>query len=201
MVWQHRWLQLKWGPGTERLGIAARETIPVVLAAVYWGRSWTSKHVLFRVDNSTVVFALQSRSCRDQQVMRLIRLLHFVAADFPFTFTAEHIPGTEIIVADAISLNLMAAMFDVCPQLSVVACQVLEGWIALLEDNTGDWTSSWRTQFLDCLKQASPPARPRPTERPTPFLRLRSSVEGFGQWMVRHLIFYISIFMFSFFNF
>ena len=27
-VWQQRWLQLKWGPGTERLGIAAKETIP-----------------------------------------------------------------------------------------------------------------------------------------------------------------------------
>ena len=33
-VWQHRWLQLEWGLGTERLGIAAKETIPVVLAAV-----------------------------------------------------------------------------------------------------------------------------------------------------------------------
>ena len=89
--------------------------------------------------------------------MRLIQLLQFVAA-------AEHIPGTENIVADAISRNLIATVFDVCPQLSVVACQVPEGWIALLEDNTGDWTSSWRTQFLDCLKQASPPARLRPTE-------------------------------------
>ena len=40
-------------------------------------------------------------------------------------------------MADAISRNLIATMFDVCPQLSVVACQVPEGWIALLEDNTG----------------------------------------------------------------
>ena len=96
--------------------------------------------------------------------MRLIRLLHFVVAELQFTFTAEHIPGTENIVADAISRNLIATMFDMCPQLSVLACQVPEGWIALLEDNTGDWTSSWRAQFLDCLKQASPPARLRPTE-------------------------------------
>ena len=82
--------------------------------------------------------------------MRLIRLLHLVAAELQFTFTAEHIPGTENIVADATSRNLIATMFDVRPQLSMVACQVPEGCIALLEDNTGDWTSSWRTQFLDC---------------------------------------------------
>ena len=147
-VWQHRWLQLKWEPGTERLGIAAKETFPGVLAAVCWGRSWTSKHVLFNVVNSTVVSALRSGSCRDQQAMCLIRLLHFVVAELQFTFTAELIPGTENIVANAISRNLIATMFDMCPQLSVVACQMPEGWIALLEDNTGDWTSSWRTQFL-----------------------------------------------------
>ena len=70
--------------------------------------------------------------------MRLIRLVHFVAAELQFTFTAEHILGTENIVSDAISRNLISAMFDVCPQLSMVACQVPEGWIALLKDNTGD---------------------------------------------------------------
>ena len=69
--------------------------------------------------------------------MRLIRLLQLVAAELQFTFTAEHIPGTENIVADAILRNLIATVFDVCPQLSVVACQVPKGWIALLKDNTG----------------------------------------------------------------
>ena len=68
-----------------------------------------------------MVSALCSGSCRDQQEMRLIRLLQFVAAELQFTFTAEHITGTENIVADAISRNLIATMFDVCPQLSVVA--------------------------------------------------------------------------------
>ena len=84
-----------------------------------------------------VMSALRSGSCRDQQVMRLIQLLQFVAAELQFTFTAEHIQGTENMVADAISRNLIATMFDVCLQLSVVACQVPEGWIALLKDNTG----------------------------------------------------------------
>ena len=155
---------VKWGPGTERLGIAAKETIPVVLAAVCWGRSWTSKHVLFKMDNSTVVSGLRSGSCRNQQVMCLIWLLHFVVAELQFTFTAKHIPGTENIVADAISCNLIATMFDVCPQLSMVACQVSEGWIALLEDNTGGLDVQLKNLVSRLLKQASPPARLRPTE-------------------------------------
>ena len=58
--------------------------------------------------------------------MSHIRLLHFVATELQFTFTAEHIPGTENIVADAISRNLISTMLDVCPQLSMVACQVPE---------------------------------------------------------------------------
>ncbi len=103
------------GTGTERLGVATKETISLVLAAVCWGRIWTSKHVLFKVDNSTVVSALRSGSCRDQQVMRLIRLLHFLAAEVQFKLIAEHITGTENIVADAILLNLISTMFDVYP--------------------------------------------------------------------------------------
>ena len=52
----------------------------MMLAAFTWGYQWQGKHV-FEVDNSTVVAALRSGSCRDSEVMRLLRLLHFAAAD------------------------------------------------------------------------------------------------------------------------
>ena len=41
-------------------------------------------------------------------------------------------------------------MFDVCPQLSVVACQVPEDWIALLEDNTGTGRPAGELSFSIC---------------------------------------------------
>ena len=69
------WLQLHWAGELSGLGIAAKEAIPVVLAAFTWGYQWQGKHVVFEVDNSTVVAALRSGSCRDAEVMRLLRLL------------------------------------------------------------------------------------------------------------------------------
>ena len=46
--------------------------------------------------NNTVVSALRSGSCLDTQVMRLLRLLHFVAAERRFSYTSQHIPGSEM---------------------------------------------------------------------------------------------------------
>ena len=77
------------GTANRAFGHSDKETIPVVLAAACWGRSWTSRHVLFRVDNCTVVYVLRSGSCRDQQVMRLILLLHFAAAELNFTLPSS----------------------------------------------------------------------------------------------------------------
>ena len=57
--------------GVSGLGIAAKEAIPVVLAAFSWGYQWQGKPV-FEADNSTVVAALRSGSCRDAEVMRLL---------------------------------------------------------------------------------------------------------------------------------
>ena len=108
----------------------------------------------FSVNNSTVVSILLSGFCRNQQVLRLIRLLHFVAAELKFTLTSEHIPGTENIVADHLLQNLMTPVFDVCPQLSNGSDQVPESHLALLEYSAGDWTSSrWKLSFsIVCIR-------------------------------------------------
>ena len=95
-----------------------------MLAAFCWGRHWTGKCVLFEVDNSTVALALQSGSCRDPQVMRLLRLLHFVSAERQFTYTSQHIPGTENSLADAISRNSLSTAFSVQPLLAQDPCPI-----------------------------------------------------------------------------
>ena len=87
----------------------------MVLAAFTWGYQWQGKHVVFEVDNSTVVAALRSGSCRDAEVMRLLRLLRFAAAELQFTFTSVHIPGSSSVVADALSRNQLSVAVSVCP--------------------------------------------------------------------------------------
>lgn len=151
-VWQQEWLQLQWSPVLADLGIAAKEAIPVVLAAFCWGHRWSGRLVLFEVDNMTVASALRSGSCQDTQVMHLLRLLHFVAAERHFSYTSQHIPGSDNELADAISRNLMSRAFSVQPWLAADPALIPAGLNSLLLDSHLDWTSAiWRRQFLACL--------------------------------------------------
>ena len=60
-----------------------------------------------------MVAALRSGSCRDAEVMQLLRLLHFAAAELQFTFTSVHIPGSSNVVADAQSSNHLSVAVSV----------------------------------------------------------------------------------------
>ena len=72
----------------------------------------------FEVDNNMVTSALRSGSCRDTQVMHLLRLVHFVAAERRFSYLSQHIPKSEDVLADAISKNLMSRLFSLQLHLS-----------------------------------------------------------------------------------
>ena len=107
------------------------------------------------MDNSTVALALQSGSCRDPQVMRLLRMLHFVAAEWQFTYTSEHIAGSDNTLADAISRDQLSTAFSVQLLLELDQCQVSPSLRDLVQNGNLDCTSdTWTTQFLACLARA-----------------------------------------------
>ena len=81
-----KWFSLKWCSRLQPLPIAIKELIPVVLAAAIWGNHWSSKTVLFRVDNMAVVEAINASFCKDAHLMHLIRLLVFFASYHSFWF-------------------------------------------------------------------------------------------------------------------
>ena len=153
-VWRDQWIQRQWSTATAVLGIAVKEAIPVVLAAFTWGRHWAGMHVLFEVDNSTVASALQSGSCRDPMVMRTLRLLHFVAAEYQFSYSSRHILGACNCLADAISRNQSVTAFSMQPLLAPEPCPIPSSLSGLVEDFSLDWTSeSWTKRFLGCFPQ------------------------------------------------
>ena len=61
-----------WGSPTPP--IATKELIPVILAFVMWGKHWTGKIVLYKVDNTAVVKTINATFCKDLHLMDLIRL-------------------------------------------------------------------------------------------------------------------------------
>ena len=131
-TWHSKWLQFRWHKEMSDFPIATKEMYPVVLAAFIWGQWWSGQHVLFQVDNNTVAAAVRSGSCRERRVMQLLRVLHFVAAKYQFTFTAEHILGSDNPVADAISRDSVPKAFSLSPQLEQVPDHVPAAIIRLL---------------------------------------------------------------------
>ena len=105
------WFQLQWPPAT-----AAKEMIPIVIAAILWGKNWQGLSVRFHSDNSAVVALLNSGSVRDDSMMHLMRCLTFVAASFNFIFSSAHIPGAENVLADALSRNKAHLFLSLSPQ-------------------------------------------------------------------------------------
>ena len=97
------WFQLEWPHTWMDIGIAAKELVPIVLAAAMWGPHWSGNHVCFHCDNASVVTILQSRSARHPLLTDLLRCLFFYAAVYHFHFSSSHIPGVHNTVAYAIS--------------------------------------------------------------------------------------------------
>ena len=69
------WFQLKWPQHTATWSIAAKELLPILLAAGTWGKNWKGALVLFQRDNQAVVAVLRSRYSHDSTLMHLLRCL------------------------------------------------------------------------------------------------------------------------------
>ncbi len=104
-AWKGEWFQIQWKAlaGTSEWGIMPKELLPIVVAAIVWGGQWRGLTIKARCDNMSVVAAVRAGACKEKWSMHLLRCLAFVEARVPLTVRAEHIKGTENVVADALS--------------------------------------------------------------------------------------------------
>ena len=92
-----------WALPQKSQSIVYKEVFPVAIAALVWGPHWCKRHVLFRSDNDAVVHMLNSRTLKILCLMRLLRHLLLSAARHSFSFSAQHVPGNNNQLADALS--------------------------------------------------------------------------------------------------
>ena len=150
----HGWFQLAWPESWLSVSIAAKELVPIVLAANLWGREWRRSCVRFRSDNMAVVSLLRSRTSTDPLLMHLLRCMVFYAALFGFDFVSEHIPGVLNTAADAISRNNVPLFVSLVPQVTQV--HVPLPVVELLVSRKPDWGSrAWTILFSRSLTRES----------------------------------------------
>ncbi len=105
-TWKGKWFQIEWSEATEAKdwSIMPKELLPIVVAAAVWGKHWKGSVVKARCDNMAVVASsIQSCTCKERKAMHLMRCLAFIEARVPVMVVAEHIKGSENVVADALS--------------------------------------------------------------------------------------------------
>ncbi len=153
----HQWFQLEWPASWQDTNIAAKEMLPVTVAAAIWGHSWSGKRILFRSDNTATVAAIQSGLFRDPSLRHLLRCLFFFAASWHFEYTSTHIPGSENAVADALSRDKAYILPQLAPSANLLPSSVPLSLQVLLFDTATAWTSpTWLESFRLYMDAVSP---------------------------------------------
>ena len=141
------WFQLQWPESIRQAHISVKELVPIVLAAAVWGSRWIGRAVLVRCDNSAVVDTLNKGSCRDPELMHLVRCLAFLKAKFQFSLMASHIAGSRNVLADALSRDNLACFLSRHPQASPVPTPLPQELVDLMLISRPDWTSPRWTEL------------------------------------------------------
>ena len=146
------WFQLQWPEAWHSVHIAAKELVPVVIAAAMWGSSWTRCNVCFNSDNMAVVELLKSRTSQDPLLMNMLRCFSFYAAYFKFVYRAEHVPGVLNTTADAISRNNISLFLSFLPQSPRLP--IPQAVVDLPVHKRPDWGShDWTRLFKASLRK------------------------------------------------
>ena len=154
-AWHGReWFQLQWNKQSEQFHIAAKELIPILIAAIIWGKHWKGHRVTAFCDNMAVVSVLNSRSCQDKVMMQMLRGLFFIEASLQFKLSACHVAGIRNELADDLSRDRLSAFRarkqDALPDPTSIPISSLQ-W--LLHPNL-EWTSpSWMTLFSTSVQR------------------------------------------------
>lgn len=80
-----------------------RELYAIVKATATWCEALHTKKVIFYCDNLSIVYILQSGCSKDPDIMKLVRALFFIAAQYQIEYTAKHLPGIMNTDADNLS--------------------------------------------------------------------------------------------------
>ena len=147
------WFQLQWPQAWEDVGIAAKELVPIVVAAALWGPAWNNSHIRFHSDNEAVVTVIQKRHAKHPVLTHLLHCLYFYSFVYHFHFSASHVPGSLNVIADAISRNHLAILQSLIFQATQEMIPTAVSTFLLSPPQWG--LPNWTEQFVHSLPWAS----------------------------------------------
>ena len=142
------WFHIKWPAGCQRLTIAEKELIPIIVACGVWGHQWANAQVVCHSDNQVVVAALQARTSRDKGIMHLICCLVFIKARLRCYLTPTYVSTHDNHLADDLSRNQLSSFLSNVPSADQLPTPIPQPLLELILDHQADWSSvAWTSRF------------------------------------------------------
>ena len=98
-----KWFQGYWPTSWQAFSIAVKELFPIVLALILWSDVLADKRLLVLCDNEAIVHVINSQTCKEQNIMSLVRTMTVTIMRNNVILRAKHVPGKTNIIADALS--------------------------------------------------------------------------------------------------
>ena len=95
--WRQHW------PAMADLHINHKETLAVVLAALYFSPLWVNKRIYILSYSTATVGIINRCSTREPRVMETLRYLFWLSVRYNFHITARHVPSHKNGDADCVS--------------------------------------------------------------------------------------------------
>ena len=102
-VYQNQWISAGWPSQSVEHHINFLELFAIVAAVFTWGSEWTNQQILIYTDNQAITYIWKSGTCRDKNIMRLIRALFTYTAKANINILFQHISGHSNYLADCLS--------------------------------------------------------------------------------------------------
>ena len=165
-LWGGSWFRVTWEkyPKAQQWDIAAKELLPIILAAAIWGKTWSCSIVQFNCDNAAVVSVISAGSAKDPTLTHLLRCLFFLEARYKFQAVAAHVPGVQNTLADALSRDNVPLFFCLAPQASRTPSPIPEELVNTLV-TPRHWTHDTWISWFSTISGAPwhlPPSEPMP---------------------------------------
>ena len=117
--WSGHWIQSHWSPQQAKQDIVWKELFAIASAVNTWGHQWPRKKILVHCDNQAVVDIWKKGTTNCPQVMALVRMLYFCAAQHNIHIIVSHVAGTDNCIADALSRFQVHRFHRLAPQAAL----------------------------------------------------------------------------------
>ena len=111
-VFGNKWFSLHWPQSFVTFDINFKEIFAIYTALVLWGPELKNKQITVFCDNLNIVTIWSSGSCRNADIMKVVRALFFCCASLNISLLTEHIPGHNNTDADLLSRLQVTAFFE-----------------------------------------------------------------------------------------